>query len=50
MLIDGRIKWNFLSIHKKFQKQSFDCGYAILNDSLNKYAFLPMENILRAFK
>lgn len=38
MVFDGKIKWNFLPIDKKFQKETFDCGYPVLNDYLKKYA------------
>ncbi len=31
-------KWDFLPIDKKYQKNSFDCGYPTLNDYLKKYA------------
>lgn len=35
---DSGARWNFLSIDKKYQKDSFDCGYPVLNDYLKKYA------------
>lgn len=35
---DSGARWNFLSIDKKYQKDSFNCGYAVLNDYLKKYA------------
>lgn len=38
MVINVKIKWNFLPIDKKFQKETFDCGYAVLNNYLKKYA------------
>ncbi|MEH2350679.1 MAG: hypothetical protein V7K55_22280 [Nostoc sp.] len=38
MTSDSEARWNFVPIDKKHQKDSFDCGYAILNDYLNKYA------------
>lgn len=31
-------KWNFLPIEKGYQKESFDCGYGVLNEYLKKYA------------
>ncbi|WP_413173561.1 GNAT family N-acetyltransferase [Anabaena azotica] len=31
-------RWNFLPIEKKYKKDSFDCGYQVLNDYLKKYA------------
>jgi predicted GNAT family N-acyltransferase len=35
---DRETKWDFLPIDKKYQKNSFDCGYPTLNDYLKKYA------------
>lgn len=35
---DRETKWDFLPIDKKYQKNSFDCGYPSLNDYLKKYA------------
>jgi GNAT superfamily N-acetyltransferase len=31
-------RWNFVPIHKKYQREHFDCGYPVLNDYLKKYA------------
>lgn len=31
-------RWNFLPIEKKYKKDSFDCGYRVLNEYLKKYA------------
>jgi hypothetical protein len=31
-------RWNFLPIEKKYKKDSFDCGYQVLNEYLKKYA------------
>ena len=31
-------RWNFLPIEKKYKKDSFDCGYPVLNEYLKKYA------------
>ena len=38
MTNDSEARWNFVPIDKKHQRDSFDCGYAILNDYLKKYA------------
>lgn len=38
MASDGKPRWDFLPIDKKFQRDTFDCGYPILNDYLKKYA------------
>jgi len=38
MTSDSSARWNFVPIDKKHQRDSFDCGYAILNDYLKKYA------------
>lgn len=38
MTSDSEARWNFVPIDKTHQKDSFDCGYAILNDYLKKYA------------
>ena len=38
MTSDSEARWNFVPIEKKYQRDSFDCGYAILNDYLKKYA------------
>lgn len=38
MASDGKSRWDFLPIDKKFQRDTFDCGYPILNDYLKKYA------------
>ncbi len=35
---DGEVRWDFQPIDKKHQRNSFDCGYQILNDYLKKYA------------
>lgn len=35
---DSGARWNFLPIDKKYQRDSFDCGYPVLNDYLKKYA------------
>lgn len=35
---DGESRWDFQPIDKKHQRNSFDCGYQILNDYLQKYA------------
>jgi predicted GNAT family N-acyltransferase len=31
-------KWNFVPIHKKYQRDHFDCGYPALDDYIKKYA------------
>jgi GNAT superfamily N-acetyltransferase len=31
-------KWNFVPIHKKYQREHFDCGYPVLDDYIKKYA------------
>jgi ribosomal protein S18 acetylase RimI-like enzyme len=31
-------KWNFVPIHKKYQRDHFDCGYLALEDYIKKYA------------
>ena len=31
-------RWNFLPIEKKHKRDTFNCGYPILNDYLKKYA------------
>ena len=31
-------RWNFLPIEKKHKRDTFDCGYRVLNDYLKKYA------------
>ncbi len=31
-------RWNFLPIEKGYQRESFDCGYRVLNEYLKKYA------------
>ncbi|MEH1784086.1 GNAT family N-acetyltransferase [Nostoc sp.] len=38
MTCDSEAKWNFVPIDKKHRRDTFDCGYAILNDYLKKYA------------
>jgi len=38
MANDNKVKWNFVAIDKKYQRDTFNCGYAILNDYLKKYA------------
>jgi hypothetical protein len=38
MTSDSEARWNFVPIDKKHRRDSFDCGYAILNDYLKKYA------------
>jgi GNAT superfamily N-acetyltransferase len=38
MTSDSEARWNFVPIDKTHQKDSFDCGYTILNDYLKKYA------------
>lgn len=38
MTSDREARWNFVPIDKKHQRDSFDCGYPILNDYLKKYA------------
>jgi GNAT superfamily N-acetyltransferase len=35
---DSGTRWNFVPIDKRYQKDSFDCGYPVLNDYLKKYA------------
>lgn len=35
---DNEAGWNFVPIDKRYQKDSFDCGYPVLNDYLKKYA------------
>ncbi len=36
--MDIEKKWDFVAIHKKYQREHFDCGYSALNDYLKKYA------------
>jgi ribosomal protein S18 acetylase RimI-like enzyme len=31
-------RWDFVPIEKKYQRDTFDCGYPILNEYLKKYA------------
>lgn len=31
-------RWHFLPIEKRYQRDSFDCGYRVLNEYLKKYA------------
>jgi ribosomal protein S18 acetylase RimI-like enzyme len=31
-------KWAFVPIHKRYQRDHFDCGYLALNDYIKKYA------------
>jgi ribosomal protein S18 acetylase RimI-like enzyme len=31
-------KWAFVPIHKKYQRDHFDCGYPVLDDYIKKYA------------
>lgn len=38
MTSDSEARWNFVPIDKKYRRDTFDCGYAILNDYLKKYA------------
>lgn len=38
MLNDSETRWEFQPIDKKYQRNHFDCGYAVLNDYLKKYA------------
>jgi len=38
MLNDSDSRWDFQPIDRKHKKNSFDCGYPILNDYLKKYA------------
>lgn len=38
MVSDSEIRWSFVAIEKKHQKDTFDCGYSILNEYLKKYA------------
>lgn len=38
MASDSEARWNFLPIDKKYKKDSFDCGYPVLNDYLKKSA------------
>jgi GNAT superfamily N-acetyltransferase len=35
---DTDMRWSFVPIEKKYQRDTFDCGYPILNDYLKKYA------------
>jgi len=35
---DSEARWNFLPIDQRYQRDSFDCGYPVLNDYLKKYA------------
>jgi len=35
---EGGARWSFVSIDKKHQRDSFDCGYKVLDDYLKKYA------------
>ena len=36
--MDIEKKWDFVAIHKKYQREYFDCGYSALNDYLKKHA------------
>ncbi|OUL19509.1 GNAT family N-acetyltransferase [Nostoc sp. RF31YmG] len=38
MVSDSEARWNFFPIDKQYRRDTFDCGYAILNDYLKKYA------------
>ncbi|WP_392530870.1 GNAT family N-acetyltransferase [Nostoc sp. C117] len=38
MANNREVRWNFIPIDKKYQRDAFDCGYTILNDYLKKYA------------
>ncbi|MBW4564157.1 MAG: GNAT family N-acetyltransferase [Mojavia pulchra JT2-VF2] len=38
MASDSEARWDFVPIDKKYQRDTFDCGYSILNDYLKKYA------------
>ena len=31
-------KWDFVPIHKKYQRDHFNCGYAVLDEYIKKYA------------
>ena len=31
-------KWNFVPIHKRYQRDNFNCGNAVLDDYIKKYA------------
>lgn len=35
---EGGARWSFVPIEKKHQRDSFDCGYKVLDDYLKKYA------------
>ena len=35
---DSERRWEFLPIDKRYQRDSFDCGYPVLNEYLKKYA------------
>lgn len=37
-MVNEGTRWDFVAIDKKHQKDTFDCGYLILNDYLKKYA------------
>jgi GNAT superfamily N-acetyltransferase len=36
--MNSKRKWTFVPIHKKYQREHFDCGYPSLDDYLKKYA------------
>ncbi|BAY12482.1 GNAT family N-acetyltransferase [Calothrix sp. NIES-2098] len=38
MVSDSEARWNFVPIDKQYPRDTFDCGYVILNDYLKKYA------------
>jgi hypothetical protein len=38
MASDSVKSWTFLPIEKRYQKDTFDCGYSVLNDYLKKFA------------
>lgn len=38
MASSGEPRWDFRPIDKKHQRNSFDCGYPVLDDYLKKYA------------
>jgi GNAT superfamily N-acetyltransferase len=37
-MTDSEQRWHFLPIEKKYRRDSFDCGYQVLNEYLKKYA------------
>jgi GNAT superfamily N-acetyltransferase len=36
--MESEKRWSFVPIHKKYQRDHFDCGYPVLDNYLKKYA------------